>query len=118
MKTDKPEPAGHPPSALNVVSSAYSSAGADRLAVYAIECARRAEFWSLPDHALVDRDTVAAVRYVKRQTIEGEAIKGGGVPYRRIGRRALSTKADVLRWIEAHSAVVANTAQAAQKAAA
>lgn len=86
--------------------------GSASLAAYALDCARRAEFWALPNEALVDRDTVAAVRFVKRQTVELEAIKGGGVPYRRIGRRALSAKGDVLRWMEAQSNVVTNTAQA------
>lgn len=70
----------------------------------------RAEFYSLPHDALVDRETVAAVRYVTRQTIELEAIRGGGIPYRRVGRRALYRKADVLSWMES-SNVVRSTAQ-------
>ena len=60
----------------------------------------RAEFYALPPEAMVDRETVAAVRYVTRQTIELEAIRGGGIPYRRVGRRALYRKADVLSWME------------------
>ena len=32
--------------------------------------ALRAEFYRLPDEALVDRATVAAVRYVEPQTVE------------------------------------------------
>jgi lysophospholipid acyltransferase (LPLAT)-like uncharacterized protein len=60
----------------------------------------RAEFYALPADAMVDRRTVAAVRYVAVQTVELEAIRGGGVPYRRVGRRALYRKADVLAWME------------------
>lgn len=71
---------------------------------------QRAEFYALPHDAMVDRDTVAAVRYVERQTIELEAIRGGGIPYRRVGRRALYRKADVLSWME-RSGVVRSTAE-------
>lgn len=74
--------------------------------------ALRAEFYRLPDEALVDRATVAAVRYVEPQTVEKEAIKGGGCVYQRIGRRALYRKADVLDWMERTGRRVENTAQA------
>lgn len=75
--------------------------------------ALRAEFYSLPDEALVDRATVAAFRYVEPQTVEKEAIKGGGCPYVRIGRRALYRKADVLAWAASRGRRVENTAQLA-----
>lgn len=78
--------------------------------------ALRAEFWALPPEALVDRETQAAVRYVSVATIEAEAIRGGGVPYRRIGRRALSTKADILARMMA-APKVENTAQLSAEAA-
>jgi hypothetical protein len=81
---------------------------------FALDSARRAEFWSACPDALFDRDTVAAVRYIERQTLELEAIKGGGIQYRKVGRRVYYSKADVLAWMESHSTVVANTAQAAQ----
>ena len=71
----------------------------------------RAEFYALPPEALIDRDTTAAVRYVERQSLELEAIKGGGIPYRRIGRRVFYRKADVLAWMESQSAIIHNTAQ-------
>ena len=86
-------------------------------AAFALESARRAEFWAAPSCQLFDRDTQAAVLYVKRQTIELAAIRGDGVPYRRIGRRALSTKGEILDWMAAQGRVVTNTAQAAQVAA-
>lgn len=71
---------------------------------------RRAEFYALPDEALVDRETVAAVRYIEVQTVELEAIRGGGIQYRRVGRRALYRKSDVLDWMN-RGKVVSNTAQ-------
>ncbi|MBK6864092.1 MAG: DNA-binding protein [Ideonella sp.] len=79
--------------------------------------ALRAEFYRLPDEALIDRQTWAAVRYVEPQTVEKEAIKGGGCPYIRIGRRALYRKADVLDWMERTGRRVENTAQLAEVAA-
>ena len=75
---------------------------------------KRAEFDSRPDDALVDRATVAAVRYVSENLIEKEAMKGGGVPYLRIGRRALYRKRDVLDWMERTGRKVENTAQLSQ----
>lgn len=63
--------------------------------------ALRAEFYALPPEALVDRATVAAVRYVSVATTEAEAIKGGGPKYARIGRKALYRKSDVLEWMDA-----------------
>lgn len=75
----------------------------------------RREFWSLPPDAYVDREMQAAVRFVSTQTIEAEAIHGGAVPYRRIGRKALSTKRDIVARIERAPAVT-NTAQLAEAA--
>ena len=72
---------------------------------------RRAAFWAATNDSLHDRETLAAVRHVERQTIELEAIKGGGVPYLKIGRRALYRKSDVLAWIAKNSQRVENTAQ-------
>lgn len=75
--------------------------------------ALRAEFWALPDDAMVDRATVAAARYVGTDTMEADAIRGGGVPYTRIGRRALYRKADVIAWMAEAGRRVENTAQLA-----
>lgn len=75
----------------------------------------RAEFWALPNDALVDRETLAAVRYVQVQTLELEAIKGGGPPYLKIGRRALYRKGDYLAWVESRGQVVDSTSQLKRK---
>lgn len=88
---------------------------AARRAEFDANAARRAEFWSLPPEAMVDRETQAAVRFVSLSTIEAEAIRGGGVPYRRVGRRALSTKADILAFMM-RAPKVASTAQLAEAA--
>lgn len=69
----------------------------------------RAAFYSLPPEAYTDRSTVAAVRHVSETTVEKEATKGGGVPYMRIGRKALYKKADVLAWMERAGRAVEGT---------
>lgn len=76
--------------------------------------ALRREFWQLPPEAFVDRDTAGAAVYLGRDSMESLAIKGGGPPYRRVGRRALYLKADVLLWAKATGRLVANTAQLAE----
>lgn len=79
--------------------------------------ALRAEFWALPDHAMVDRATVAAALYLSGASMESLAIKGGGPPYTRLSRRALYLKADVLAWAASRGRRVENTAQLAEVAA-
>lgn len=69
----------------------------------------RAEFYSLPEHARVDRATAAAAAFLSPATLEAAAIRGGGPPYTRIGRKALYVKADVLSWLDGRR--VENTAQ-------
>ena len=69
----------------------------------------RIEFYALPTDALIDRDTVAAVLYLKRQTVELLAIKGGGPPYSRICRRALYRKSEFLAWAAKSGRRVENT---------
>ena len=46
------------------------------------------EFWDAADDALFDRAGAAAPFYLSKATMEAFAIKGGGPPYVRIGRRA------------------------------
>lgn len=59
----------------------------------------RAEFWSLPTTARVDRHTVAAAAYLSIASLELMAIKGGGPAYSRVGRKALYLKSDVVDWL-------------------
>lgn len=73
----------------------------------------RCEFWSLPDDAFVDRDMAGAAVFLGRDSMEAYAINGGGIPYTRIGRRALYRKEDVLAWAAANGRRVENTAQLA-----
>jgi hypothetical protein len=71
----------------------------------------RAEFWSLPDDAMFDRATIGAVFYLSVASMEALAIRGGGPPYTRIGRRALYRKANTLAWAAATGRTVESTAQ-------
>lgn len=71
----------------------------------------RREFWSLPEAAFVEREAVGAAFYLSRASMEALAIKGGGPPYTRIGRRALYRKADVLAWAAENGQRVESTAQ-------
>ena len=73
--------------------------------------ALRAEFWSLPVEAFVDRETVAAAVFVAVVSMEAYATKGGGPKYTRIGRRALYRKGDVLDWATSTGRTVENTSQ-------
>jgi hypothetical protein len=60
---------------------------------------------------MVDRATVAAALYLSGASLEAFAIKGGGPPYTRIGRRALYRKGDVLAWAAKSGQRVESTAQ-------
>lgn len=79
--------------------------------------ALRAEFYALPPEAFVDRQTAAAAPYLSLASLEAMAIKGGGPPYIRVGRRALYKKADLLAWMERTGRKVENTAQLSQVSA-
>lgn len=70
----------------------------------------RGEFYSLPDDAKVDRATAAAAAYLMPQTMESLAIRGGGPPYTKFGRRALYMKKDIVTWLD-QGQRVHNTAQ-------
>lgn len=74
---------------------------------------QRAEFWSLPDDALVDRETAGAAVYLGRVSMDALAQKGGGPKFTRIGRRALYVKRDVLDWAEKNGRKVTSTAELA-----
>jgi len=73
----------------------------------------RREFYQLPDDAWVDRDTAGAAAHLGRDSMEQYAMKGGGPPYTRIGRRALYRKRDILDWIVKKGRSVKHTAQLA-----
>ena len=79
--------------------------------------ALRREFWALPPEAHASREMVAAAYYLSPASLEAYAIKGGGPPYMRIGRRSLYRKADTLKWAAESGRVVENTAQLHEGAA-
>jgi hypothetical protein len=73
----------------------------------------RAEFWSLPDDAMVDRDTAAAALYLSKASLNAYAIQGNGPPYlgRGRGRNTLYQKKAVLDWLAQSGRVVHATAE-------
>ena len=77
----------------------------------------RREFWALPPEAQTSREMVAAAYLLSPASLEAYAIRGGGPPYMRIGRRALYRKADCLKWAAESGRVVENTAQLRDDAA-
>ncbi len=83
-----------------------ANSGAD-----AAQTALRAEYWSLPPEAQASREMVAAAFFLSPASLEAYAIRGGGPPYMRIGRRALYRKADTLKWAAESGRTVENTAQ-------
>jgi hypothetical protein len=71
----------------------------------------RAEFWSAPDNAELPREVTAAGICRSIGWMEWKAIAGDGIPYRKVGRRVLYCKTDVLAWLEANSQRVHSTSE-------
>jgi hypothetical protein len=71
----------------------------------------RAEFWSAPDNAELPRDVTAAGICRSVGWMELKAHIGGGIPYRKVGRRVLYRKADALAWLETNSQRVHSTSE-------
>lgn len=71
----------------------------------------RTEFWSAPDTAELPRDVTAAGLCRSVGWMELKAFTGGGIPYRKAGRRCLYRKADALAWLEANSQRVHSTSE-------
>jgi hypothetical protein len=70
----------------------------------------RAEFWSAPDNAELPRN-VTAMGICRSVSWMEKALTGGGIPYRKVGRRVLYRKADALAWLEANSQRVHSTSE-------
>src|SRR5262245_40789404 len=69
----------------------------------------RKEFWNAPLEALLDRRTIGAGIMRSKGWMELRALKGGGVPYLKCGRRCMYRKADALKWLEENSQRVDST---------
>jgi hypothetical protein len=69
----------------------------------------RKEFWDAPLEALLDRRTIAAGIMRSKGWMELRALKGGGVPYLKCGRRCMYRKEDALKWLEENSQQVDST---------
>ena len=70
-----------------------------------------AEFWSAPDNAELPRNVTAMGICRSVGWMELKALTGGGIPYRKVGRRVLYRKADALAWLEANSQRVHSTSE-------
>lgn len=71
----------------------------------------RAEFWAASPDTLLDRKTIAAGILRSLGWMELMAVKGGGIPFLKCGRRCLYKKADALAWLEANSQRVSSTSE-------
>lgn len=72
-----------------------------------------AQFWSLPDEALVTRPMAGAAANLGRKSMELLAGNGDGPPYVVVGRCAMYQKADVLAWLARAGRKVTSTAERA-----
>jgi hypothetical protein len=62
-------------------------------------------FWSAPASALFDQRVIAAVIGFSHAWMERKRLTGGGVPFRKVGRKCLYQKADVVAWLDQFEAV-------------
>ena len=62
-------------------------------------------FWSSAIESFFSQETIAAVIKKSIKTLEGDRWRGIGIPYRKIGRRVLYRKSDVISWIDGHKLV-------------
>jgi hypothetical protein len=60
------------------------------------------EFYSAPDTALFNQNTIAHIRDCSPATLERGRWAGGGIPYIKIGRAVKYCKRDVIAWLEQH----------------
>jgi len=67
------------------------------------------EFWQASEERLFSQKIVALVRDCSESLLERDRWLGRGIPYRKIGRRCLYCKADVVRWLEQHQLVISTS---------
>lgn len=60
------------------------------------------EFWSSPEEALFDQKIVAAVLDCSESSCERDRWAGTGPPFKKIGRRVVYVKRDIVGWINGH----------------
>lgn len=71
------------------------------------------EFYSAPNTALFNQNTIALVRDVSRFTMERDRWSGNGIPFVKIGRAVRYRKSDVLTWLDGHQTQASTSAIAA-----
>ena len=60
------------------------------------------DFWNAPGEALFDQKIVATITCHTPAWCEHWRWRGGGIPYRKIGRRCLYSKKDIVTWLDKH----------------
>ncbi len=73
-----------------------------------------AEFWAGHDQALFDQVTIAAVLRCSEAKMERDRWAGTGPPYRKLGRRCLYRKADVVKWFEGHPPLISTSSSSSE----
>lgn len=64
------------------------------------------EFWDAPNQAYFDQKTIAAVTTYSRAWLERSRHLGEGIPYKKLGRKCIYQKADVIKWINSHPSTI------------
>ena len=68
------------------------------------------DFWDAPDHALFNQVIISLVINKSQAWLEWKRHSGDEIPFRKIGRRCLYQKSDVVAFINQH-ALVASTSE-------
>lgn len=70
------------------------------------------EFFVKADaNVMVTTEEVAAYTGLSISWFNTKAVEGGGIPFRKIGKRRMYMKQDILNWLEEHCPKVSNTMQ-------
>ena len=71
----------------------------------------REQFVKADVNAMVTTEEVSAYTGLSVSWFNTKAVEGGGIPFRKIGKRRMYLKQDVLDWLEKHCPKVSNTMQ-------
>lgn len=73
-------------------------------------------FWEAHNEALFDQKKIALVVGLSEKWLERMRWAGGGIPYKKIGRRVFYRKCDVVAWLSARPVISSTSVQSLQEA--